>query len=475
MRRIGLKESAAIEPIEGPWTLPEGWRWERLSTITSAFTAGKRPSGGAAGITEGRLSIGGEHLRWDGSISFDNPRYIPEEFARSLSAAKIEADDILIVKDGATTGKTAYYSGGDEAMFVNEHVFIVRIDRTVAMARFVFFWLWSRSGFDQIMRDFRGAAQGGIGRTMLDVVHVPLPSLDAQRRIVARIEELFAEVDDGEAALAGARNDLATWHKALLKAAVAGYLTADWRAANPPIKTGAGVIARILAKRRTRWNAEPRNKGKCYLEPAGADASELGKLPDGWEWGSVAQLGNVVTGGTPPTSNLRNYDGDIPFFTPSDLDAGFRLVSTKRTIGEPGLAKVRPIPARSILVTCIGATIGKVAFNAKPGATNQQINTIIPAAPELAEFIFHYFDGPGRRLVVEGASSTTMPILNKGDFSKLAVPVPPLAEAQEISALITEHYEDVDAASAELTECRRGAAALRQSILAAAFRGELAA
>ncbi len=73
---------------------------------------------------------------------------------------------------------------------------------------------------------------------------IPLRS-NVQRSIVARIDELFTDLDDGEAALARARTDLGTWRKALLKAAVTGELTADWRTANPPTETGADLLARI--------------------------------------------------------------------------------------------------------------------------------------------------------------------------------------------------------------------------------------
>ncbi len=78
---------------------------------------------------------------------------------------------------------------------------------------------------------------------------VPVPPINVQRWIVARIDELFAEIDDGEAALARAQDDLAMWRKALLKAAVTGELTADWRAANPPIETGVELVNRILEER----------------------------------------------------------------------------------------------------------------------------------------------------------------------------------------------------------------------------------
>ena len=74
---------------------------------------------------------------------------------------------------------------------------------------------------------------------------LPLAPLAEQRRIVARIDALFAEIAEGEAALAAARKGLDTFRRALLKAAVTGELTKDWRAANPVIETGHDLLARI--------------------------------------------------------------------------------------------------------------------------------------------------------------------------------------------------------------------------------------
>src|SRR5205807_2178793 len=108
-----------------------------------------------------------------------------------------------------------------ERAFVNEHVFVLRPNEEI-LPKYLFYWLWSRSGFNQIMLDFRGAAQGGIGRTFVDRVSVPWIDIGAQDRIVAKIDELFSELDDGEEELRRARAELETYRKSLLNAAVTG-------------------------------------------------------------------------------------------------------------------------------------------------------------------------------------------------------------------------------------------------------------
>ena len=106
----------------------------------------------------------------------------------------------------------------------------------------------------------------------------PCPPRGTKIAVIARIDELFTDLDDGEAALARARVDLGAWRKALLKAAVTGELTADWRAANPPTETGADLLARILDERRARWLDEPPQRSKALhraKQPRGRTNSHL--------------------------------------------------------------------------------------------------------------------------------------------------------------------------------------------------------
>ncbi len=104
---------------------------------------------------------------------------------------------------------------------------------------------------------------------------VPLAPEPVQVRLFETIDALFAEIDDGERALAEARAGVATYRKSRLKAAVTGELTADWRLANPPAETGHDLLRRILADRRASWDADPKNRGKRYVEPAGPDVGRI--------------------------------------------------------------------------------------------------------------------------------------------------------------------------------------------------------
>jgi len=173
--------------------LPNRWDKSNLEDILSLMMSGKRPKGGVKGIQEGLLSLGGEHIGSDGIIDLTTPRYIPHEFAQSLGDIRILPSDILIVKDGATTGKIAFADRRFEihTAFINEHIFLCRVSRLIN-DKFVFYYLRSPNGSKEILSDFRGAVQGGIGRTFAEKVQLPVAPLNEQRRIVAKLDRLFA-------------------------------------------------------------------------------------------------------------------------------------------------------------------------------------------------------------------------------------------------------------------------------------------
>ena len=88
--------------------LPASWITCDLKTLLTSLESGSRPKGGVRGIKEGIPSIGAEHLSYKGTFDFSSIKYVPEEFATQMHKGRIKKNDILIVKDGATTGKTAF-------------------------------------------------------------------------------------------------------------------------------------------------------------------------------------------------------------------------------------------------------------------------------------------------------------------------------------------------------------------------------
>lgn len=150
--------------------------------------------------------------------------------------------------------------------------------------------------------------------------------------------------------------------------------------------------------------------------------TEIGLVPRSWAEVSIADLGEITTGTTPPTKERAYYDdGTIPFVSPGDIEHGAAITSTQKRITNSGLAVSRPLPPGTTCVVCIGSTIGKVGrTTAAVSATNQQINAIVPGMGHDPKYLSHlmtYHSG----IVRTAASPSPVPILSKGAFEKLVL------------------------------------------------------
>ena len=201
---------------------------------------------------------------------------------------------------------------------------------------------------------------------------------------------------------------------------------------------------------------------------------ELYELPKGWVWTSIKEISEVITGTTPSKSNAEYYGRDFPFFKPTDLNKGYYVREAQDCLSKEGIQKARLIPEKSILVTCIGATISKTGFIRVKGSCNQQINAIVPNINLLPEFVYFWCISPFfKKTVIAHASSTTLPILNKSKFETLSFPCPPLSEQYRIVAKIEEIFTELDAGVELLKKLKAKLKRYRQAVLKSAVEGNL--
>ena len=198
-------------------------------------------------------------------------------------------------------------------------------------------------------------------------------------------------------------------------------------------------------------------------------------LPEGWVWKKVSDLGEVLTGTTPTKEKKEYYDSkDYPFFKPTDLNEGYYVKKSGDGLSKKGIEEARLLPSKSILVTCIGATIGKTGLIRVSGAFNQQINAIIPQKNVLPEFVYFVCISPQfQKSIVDNSSATTLPILNKRKFEMLTMPIPPLIEQQKIVEEIEKQFSRLDEAVAALKRVRASLKRYKASVLKAAVEGKL--
>ena len=156
-------------------------------------------------------------------------------------------------------------------------------------------------------------------------------------------------------------------------------------------------------------------------------------MPEGWAWCRLNEIGNIVTGSTPSKTHSEYYGNEYPFFKPTDLEQGINTIIAEDNLSKIGFLQARQLPKDSILVTCIGATIGKTGLIKTVGTCNQQINAIIPNNSILPIFLFFScLSDFMQESIISNSSSTTLPILNKSKFASLLLPLPPIEEQSRI-------------------------------------------
>jgi restriction endonuclease S subunit len=152
-----------------------------------------------------------------------------------------------------------------------------------------------------------------------------------------------------------------------------------------------------------------------------------------WPVKKIQEVASIHTGKTPSTSDASNFEGDIPFATPSDLNGV--IVVTNRHVSLNGSKSLTLVRAGAALVGCIG-DVGKIGFATVPMTFNQQINAVVwnqkLVDDKYGFFVLRFLSN----VIKQKAVSAVVPILNKTNFSKIEIPLPPLEEQQRIAELL---------------------------------------
>ena len=164
-----------------------------------------------------------------------------------------------------------------------------------------------------------------------------------------------------------------------------------------------------------------------------------------WKECKIGELGRVITGTTPASKYPEQFGNEMPFVTPSDYKNYNKWIAfAERSLSEKGIEKLRSriLPANSILVTCIGSDMGKVAINKVPVISNQQINSIIVNENIDANFLYYKLVESYDTLRKYGEAGTAVPIVNKGDFENIAIEIPTDKNEQIAIAEILSSLDD---------------------------------
>lgn len=157
------------------------------------------------------------------------------------------------------------------------------------------------------------------------------------------------------------------------------------------------------------------------------DDVDVENLPEGWRRGTISDFGEIITGKTPSSNNPEDFGSNVQFVTPGDFKGSRFVCTTERYLSKEGANKLKNkiIRKNDIVVTCIGSDMGKVVIATEDCISNQQINAIRIKLPEYREYLYETIYGMKDLLLDLGSGSSTLPMLNKGDFELISIIVPP--------------------------------------------------
>ncbi len=167
-----------------------------------------------------------------------------------------------------------------------------------------------------------------------------------------------------------------------------------------------------------------------------------------WRKYNLAEIGKVITGKTPSSKFPEEFGNDMPFVTPTDYKNYNKWIYyAERNLSNKGVIKLKNkvLPVKSLLVTCIGSDMGKVALNKVPVITNQQINAIIPNNLVDANFLYYKLVESYNLLRNYGLAGTAVPIVNKGDFENIEITIPEnISEQTAITEVLSSLDDKID-------------------------------
>ena len=414
-----------------------------------------------------------------------------------------DGEYVLLGEDGAPffepTKEKAYLVSGK--CWVNNHAHVLKGREGLCSNRYLLYAL--------NQTNYRGYANGTtrlkLTQSAMRQLPISLAPFAEQHRIVAKIEELFSELDKGIENLKTARAQLKVYRQALLKHAFEGKLTAQWRAERNVIPAKAGIQPFNDMDSRLRGNDEPLETADAMLkriqqeraqrhqqqladwEAAGKQGSkpkapkplppltteelaELPALPEGWVWVKVGHVGSVGTGITPLKGRSDFYvNGNIHWVTSGTLNDNF-VTEASDYVTDLALKEtnLRIYPKHTLLIALYGEgkTRGKCSELLIEATTNQAITAIVQEgmSEKLRKYMKWFFQKNYGDIRLK-SSGGVQPNLNLSIIENTLFPMCSIEETNQVVDTIETKLSEADQLERTITTALQQAEALRQSIL----------
>ena len=344
-------------------------------------------------------------------IDFGNTMFVPYEYYNNLNdIRKAKFNDILYSVVGSF-GKPVLIKENKPFAF-QRHIAILRPNNEIVDSRFLYYVMLSRDFYMQADTVAIGAAQRTISLTALRNMEVELPSMETQHRIATILSRYDSLIENYQKQI-----------KLLEEAAQRLYK--EW-----------------------------------FIDlhfPGHENTNIIDGVPEGWEKKKVGEIGTVITGKTPSTSNKENYGGSIPFITIPDMHTGIYPVPSVFLSDKGAESQNKKyIPQGALMVSCIG-TAGLVCITKERCQTNQQINSLILDDNEMLYYMYFVFLSLKEYLNNIGSNGATMTNVNKSKFEGIDIVVPSSCIIRDFSQRTTPYFVNILSLQSQLlllTEAR---------------------
>ena len=422
------KEKTLVEITEDeiPFDIPESWKWVRLGDCTGYSQT--KPKISPKDITDDMWSLDLEDIQKESGAILTRT---------TASERKITGDKVLFYKGQVLYSKLRPYLkkiliAPDNGICTPE---LVPFNTYLVYANYIVYVLRSPH-IDYVVNSVTyGVKMPRVGTETMVNLLIPLPPLSEQKRIVAKIEELLPLIGRYAVAYEKLEQFNAKFpediKKSILQYAIQGKLV-EQRAEEG---TGEELYQQIQTEKQ-HLIAEKKIKKEKTLPEIAEDEVPF-DIPESWKWCRMSSLGITQTGNTPSKAHPEYQGKDIPFITPGDiLDGG--ICYENQALSIAGMKVARICEAGSILQVCIGGSISKVAMTKQRVTFNQQINSITPFCCDNRYIYYVMMSLYFSKTMKEKAGGTATPIINRGIWNTLLLPLPPLAEQKRIVAKIEE-------------------------------------
>jgi len=437
--------------------LPKGWIWTKLENCIDILDSQRIP----VNAKERRRRIAGK------PISELYPYYGATGQVGWIDDYLFDEELILLGEDGAPffelTKNKAYIVRGKS--WVNNHAHILRALAELTTNSFLCHYLniFDYNGY------VTGTTRPKLNQSRMREFPIPLPPLPEQHRIVAKIEELFTRLDAGVEALKKAKEQLRWYRQSVLKAAMEGRLTEEWRKQHKDELEPASMLLEKIKEERKK------KLGKKYKELPPVDTKELPELPEGWEWVRLSELTFLVGDGLHGTPEY-TPGTDCYFINGNNLNDGkIEIKPSTKTVSYDEMIKYKKDLSQNTVFVSINGTLGKVAFyNGEKIVLGKSVcyfNLIEGFSKHFMKIILEspFF----MSYAISNATGSTIKNLSLKAMNEFPVPVPSNNEQNIIVSEVERYLSIAEAIEKTVEQGLKQAERLRQSILKRAFEGNL--